>query len=138
MIQRIQTIWLLLAATCAFLTFKFSFYSGNKVINNKKEFLHLTASENLLLTLLTAAAGVTALVLIFLYKDRKLQLRITLAALAASIGILALNFSATDNYLEGRLDLTSVIAFAIPVFFMLAARGIYKDEKLIKSVNRLR
>ena len=29
MLQRIQSIWLLLAAICALLTIKFSFYSGN-------------------------------------------------------------------------------------------------------------
>ena len=38
MIQRVQTIWLLLASACAFLSLKLSFYSGNKLINNVKEF----------------------------------------------------------------------------------------------------
>ncbi len=138
MIQRIQTIWLLLASTCSFLTLKLSFYSGNKLINNQKEFLHVTASENILLTILSVAVGITSLVLIFLYKDRKMQLRITLVALLVSIGVIALYFSAINNYIEGRIDLTSIFVFAIPVFILMAARGIYKDEKLVKSVDRLR
>ncbi|HRI20814.1 MAG TPA: DUF4293 family protein, partial [Panacibacter sp.] len=58
--------------------------------------------------------------------------------LLLSAGIIALYFSAMDNYLEGRIDLTSVFAFAVPVFLLLAARGIYKDEKLVKSADRLR
>jgi hypothetical protein len=36
------------------------------------------------------------------------------------------------------MDLTSLLAFAIPVFLVFAARGIWKDEQLVKSVDRLR
>ncbi len=138
MIQRIQTIWLLLAASCSFLALKMSFYSGNKLVNNQKQFLHITAAENILLTIASVAIGITCLVLIFLYKDRKMQLRITLAALLVSIGVIALYFSAINNYIEGRIDLTSIFVFATPLFILMAARGIYKDEKLVKSVDRLR
>jgi xanthosine utilization system XapX-like protein len=38
----------------------------------------------------------------------------------------------------GGFALTSVIVVAVPVLQILAAIGIYKDEKLVKSVDRLR
>jgi len=138
MIQRVQTIWLLLTAAAAFLTLKFSFYSGNKLLNNQKQFLHLTANENMLLTILSVAIGIASLVLIFLYKDRKMQLRLTIVTLLISILNIVLYFSAIKNYLEGNYDITALIAFFIPVFLILATRGIYKDEKLVKSADRLR
>jgi len=138
MIQRVQTIWLLLTAAAAFLTLKFSFYSGNKLLNNQKQFLHLTANENMLLTILSVAIGIASLVLIFLYKDRKMQLRLTIATLLISILNIVLYFSAIKNYVEGNYDITALIAFFIPVFLILATRGIYKDEKLVKSADRLR
>ena len=138
MIQRIQTIWLLLAAAAAFLTLKLSFYSGNKLVNNQKQFLHLTANENLLLTILSVAVGIAALIIIFLYKDRKMQLRLTIVTLLLSIVNIILYFSAIKNYVEGNYDISAIIVFLIPVFLILAARGLYRDEKLVKSAERLR
>ncbi len=138
MIQRIQTIWLLLASACAFLTLKFSFYSGNKIIDNQKQFIHLTANENMLLTILSVAVGIAALILIFLYKDRKMQLRLTIVTMLLSILNTWLYFSAIKNYVEGYYDITAFIVFLVPIFLLFAARGIYKDERLVKSMNRLR
>jgi hypothetical protein len=36
------------------------------------------------------------------------------------------------------MSLTAVLAFAPPILLILAANGIRKDEKLIKSLDRLR
>jgi hypothetical protein len=36
------------------------------------------------------------------------------------------------------MSLTSVFALAIPVFLVLAINGMWKDEKLVKSLDRLR
>jgi hypothetical protein len=49
-------------------------------------------------------------------------------------------FIATGAFVanEWSYNLTSVAAIAIPVFLLMAARAIYKDEKLVKSVDRLR
>lgn len=138
MIQRIQTIWLLFAAICAFLTLKLSFYSGNKIVEGQKQFAHLTANDNMLLTILSVTVGVAALILIFLYKDRKMQMRLTILDLLISLLNIYLYFNATSTFLEGRIDWSSIFVFAAPVFLFLAFRGIYKDQRLIKSVDRLR
>lgn len=140
MIQRIQSIWLLLAAACAFLSFKFSFYSGNVVGDDMaSKFVELNASTDLIITILTAILGVGSLIGIFMFKNRKRQLMITIICLIISLGILTLYITQqVKKYSEGNYDLTSVIYFAIPIFLTLAIVGIKKDEKLIKSLDRLR
>jgi hypothetical protein len=39
---------------------------------------------------------------------------------------------------QGSLDLTALIVMGIPFFFFLAIRGIYNDESLVKSADKLR
>lgn len=135
MIQRIQTLWLLLASVCGFATLRLPFYVGSTGTNPTESF---TAMSGIFILILTIAAAIVALVDIFLYKNRPLQLKLGFAGLAASIVILVLYFMAIRQYDAGALTLYSVAAFAVPVFFILAIRGIYKDEKLVKSLDRLR
>ena len=79
MIQRIQSIWLLLASACAFLSLKFSFYDGTYAVNN--EYHQLTGTDNIQLLLTTCLLGALALFTIFLFKNRKLQLRLCIAGI---------------------------------------------------------
>ena len=136
MIQRIQTLWLLAATTCAALTFKFSFYTGNKA--GKETLQELIATTNIFILILTAILVGGCLFIIFLFKERKKQLRFTITTLLISVLNLVLYFSQLKKFTDGNLSLTSVLAFAIPVLLFFAARGIWKDEKLVKSLDRLR
>jgi hypothetical protein len=140
MIQRIQTLWLLLASISSFLTLNtnISFYSGNKLVENANKFVSLTARENIFLLILTVSVAVASLILIFLFKDRKMQFKITLAVFAFSVINIVLYFLQMKNYTEGNISLSSLIHFAIPLFLILAARSIWKDDQLVKSVDRLR
>lgn len=139
MIQRLQSIWLLLAATAAFLTLRFSFYSGNVIAENDiRIFEPLNATSNLVLMILTALLGGATLVAVFLFKDRKMQMRICITCLLISLVNLFLYFREVKRYAEGNFNLTSIFSFIIPVLLILAFRGIYKDEKLVKSLDRLR
>jgi dipeptide/tripeptide permease len=141
MIQRLQSVWLLLAAAAAFCSLKFSFYSGNLIAQNQpKAFVSLTAQSNLLLLILTAGVGIASLIAIFLYKNRKMQLRIVLVTLLVSILNLGLYFAETQKFVpgEGKYDLTAVFAIFIPILLFFAIRGIRRDEKLVKSLDRLR
>jgi hypothetical protein len=140
MIQRIQTLWLLLASICSFLTLNtnISFYSGNKLVENLNKFVLLTARENIFLLILTVSVAVASLILIFLFKDRKMQFKLTLAAFAFSVINIILFFLQMKLYIEGNISLTSLIHFAIPLFLLLAARSIWKDDQLVKSIDRLR
>jgi hypothetical protein len=141
MIQRLQSIWLLLAAAAAFCSLRFSFYSGNMIAENQtKSWVSLTAQSHLLLLILSAGVGIASLIAIFLYKSRKMQLRIVLAALLVSIINLVLFFMQTQKFVpgEGNFDLTAVFAIFVPVLLFFAIRGIRRDEKLVKSLDRLR
>ena len=135
MIQRSQTLWLLLAAVCAFLTFIFPFYNLNVLlVSDSSEF---TATHKIAITILTSILGALCLFLIFLYKNRKLQLRLSFVALLLSAITIWLYFFYKDQSVSG-VSLFSIFAFLIPIFILVAIRGIYRDIKLIKSLDRIR
>jgi hypothetical protein len=139
MLQRIQSVWLLLAAAACFLTLKLPFYSGNVIMPDlSKQYDSLTGMDNIILMVLTFLLGITTVIIIFLFKDRKLQIRLTIMAIILSIVNIVLFFNQTQRFVEGSFELTAPIVFAVPVFLFLATRGMYKDEKLIKSLDRLR
>jgi dipeptide/tripeptide permease len=139
MIQRIQSVWLLLASVATLLGFRFAFFSGNTIAADKsKVFKDFTATSNLPILVLTAALGLIALMAIFLYKNRKLQLQTIWAAIVLSILIIGLYYMEAQKFIESRYNLTAVVTLAVPVFAMLAARGVSKDQKLVKSLDRLR
>ena len=140
MLQRSQTLWLLCASVLAFTTLKISFFSGNIIVDNVKQFQRFTAMGSIVLMILTVGVGIASLFLIFLYKDRKLQMKISLAVLVVSLLNIFLYYLQTKNFVtsEWAFDIPCIISLAIPVFLILALRGIYKDEKLVKSVDRLR
>ena len=139
MIQRIQTVWLFLAALFAALTYKFPFYSGN-VINkeNVQQYEKLVASSNFLVLIFTAGLVVGTIIMIFMYKNRKQQIWLISAAAALAIINIVLYFTELKKFVSGNMSLTAVFALAIPVFLLLAINGIWKDEKLVKSLDRLR
>ena len=139
MIQRIQSIWLLLSAILAGLTFRFPFYSGNKVTADPAGNVNeLTASSNPLLLFFTAVLIVGSIAIIFIYRDRKLQLKLTIAALVLSVINITIYFTQIKKYISGNITITAVFALAIPIFLFLASRGIWKDDRLVKSLDRLR
>lgn len=140
MIQRLQTVWLLLVAVLAFVSLKVSFFSGNILVENVKQFQNFTAMSNMLIMILTVGVGIASLITIFLFKDRKLQIKISFAVLAVAVLNIVLYYLQTKNYVpeEWTFDISSLITIAIPFLLFLAIRGIYQDEKLVKSVDRLR
>ena len=140
MLQRIQSIWLLLAATMSALSLKFSFFSGNKLNSetNVKEWIEYTAAQGSLNAILTIAICVATLVCIFMYKDRKRQLLINISILVVALLNIVLYFNASKTFTESNTDLTALVSLSIPVLLILSAIGIYKDEQLVKKADRLR
>ena len=69
MIQRIQTVWLFLAALFAGLTYKFPFYTGN-VINKENVHIYekLVASSNFLIMMFTAGLAAGTIFIIFMMR----------------------------------------------------------------------
>lgn len=143
MIQRVQTIWLLLATVAVFLTLQFSFYSGTLILNNSyhlasNTFHSLKAKDNFLLMVLTSALGTALLINIFLFKHRPVQFKICIFGLIAECLIIFIYVQQLKQFSNGTYDLWSIFNLITLIALILAARGIYKDQKLVKDSNRLR
>jgi phosphatidylserine synthase len=138
MIQRIQSVWLFLASVFNAITFRFPFYVGDWNKDAVEQTIDLNAQSTTVLTIITVLTGILAFVNIFLFSNRKLQLQLTIAGLGLSVLLLVLYFLEISNFNRGDIALWSLFYFAILVFYILAARGIRKDQKLIRSLDRLR
>ena len=136
MIQRVQSVWLFVASIFAFLLLKLSFYTGTHLPDNQYD--QLTATDTMALMIPTIALGVLTLITIFLYKTRKVQLRLTVVALLLELLLLFLFYRETQNFSQGTFSITAALHVFIIIGLFLAARGIRKDEKLIRDSDRLR
>lgn len=145
MIQRIQTVYLLLAAAAGAAPWFFNLWRA-RLVNNT--YSYFSGQSSYLYFVLMMVIIVLALVSIFLFKRRRLQLRLTILNILLSVGLIALQYYLIEGE-KKRLTDTAVLdsstylpaAFLpvlIVVLLFLAARGIYKDERLVKSLNRLR
>ena len=138
MIQRIQSVWLLLAAAFDAMTFRFPFYSGDWLKDLSPLPVDLNANTTIWITILTAITGGLAFVTIFLYNNRKLQLKLCYLGIFLTLVLLTVYFFETSNFSTGNIAIWAIFYFAILGCFFLSARGIWKDKKLIKSMDRLR
>ncbi len=136
MIQRVQTLWMILAALIIFLTIKLPFYSGT--LTDTNTYHEMLATDNFLILILTSALGTGVVIDIFLYKHRSIQFRILIFAILAECLIIFLYINETKKYSTGNYGVWSVLHLLVIVFLTMAAKGIYNDSKLIKDSNRLR
>lgn len=141
MIQRIQSLWLLLAGLAGLATYKLPLWRGTLQDGSVKEYM---GPENLLLFALIVAASVLAFVTIFLFKNRSQQKGLALIGILLSIGIIVLEVLQVDEFRQGlnvarnSWQLGALMPLLMLVFFFLARNGISRDEKLVKSLDRLR
>lgn len=137
MIQRIQTVWLFLAAiamACTLFLPVFHLADGNP----------LGLGDQYIAILFIAASTLLSLVTIFNFKKRNVQLNMIWLNLLIIAGFMVYLFYLID---QARTALTiqggyyHIGAFMpIPaiIFLIMARSGIRKDIKLLKSYERLR
>jgi hypothetical protein len=141
MIQRVQSIWLSITALAAFATYTLNLYTGKTSTGAERSFL---LADNFLLVIAIILIGILAITCIFLYKNRKLQFKLSVLGLIASFGFLFLEyfkveqFKTANQFISGTYQIGALLPLLMVIFFFLAAKGIYKDERLVKSVDRLR
>lgn len=135
MIQRIQSLWLILASLSGFLSLKMPFYAGTDKTGQPHI---LKAIDTIPLVILTVAGGLLALISIFLFKQRKIQIRMSVAGIFIQLAILGLYYREFNSYLSGALALTSLLPGIVIFLLFLAIRAISKDINLVKSSDRLR
>ena len=89
-----------------------------------------------------SVAIIIALADIFLWKNRPLQMRVATLDLLLVILSYGVFFIYHSNAEGGEIRYTVQVANFLPIiaifFLALAIQGIRKDEKLIKSLNRIR
>lgn len=159
-IQRIQTVYFVLAAIFCGLTFLFDLYEGSAVGGTVSVVVKTMATEVSLaggtlqkqphygLIVVAALNTVFPLLVALLYNNRMLQARLTSIAMILFIGQVVLGFYRINEAQDGPLgDVLELDQQYLPGYFlplaailllMLARRAIMKDEKLVRSANRLR
>jgi hypothetical protein len=154
MLQRIQSIYLLLAGLSIFALFLFPlvhnvsvdgklltimvtgvFQEVNGQLAHTQFFVALTAA--------TVVVGLIPLIVIFLYKNRKRQIALCYSAILVIIGysfwmvqtVKSVGTIEIDTHNWGIGLLLSSISI---VLIIAAFKAIQRDEKLVKSADRLR
>lgn len=148
MIQRIQTVYMLLAALLCGLMFLFPlmwFVSGAEQITLGTCFLtqgeEAVGDTPLYFTLLVGASALLPFVTIFLYKRRLLQIRLCAVEAVLLFGVLAMEallYWGPQELQRGGLMPASFIPVAALFLTWLAARATFKDEMLVRSLSRIR
>ena len=138
MIQRQQTLWLFLATIAALLSFMFPFVTGKGIEKAIEVDKTIKAGSGFLLLICTGASLILSAAIISLYKDRKLQMKLCLLGLVISILIIVLYILQMNKLTNSTLALFSILPFATVVGYFMAFRNIRKDEKLVKSLDKLR
>ncbi len=136
MIQRIQTLYLLLAVVIsAGLIFVFYLWTNNDGVE-------IYAKDDYLYLGLFIGSALLSLISIFSYKKRKTQFM--LGRLNIILNFILLGIFVTQSLnLSGETNVSEKgIGILLPVFSIvclaLANKAIKKDEDLVKSVDRLR
>ena len=155
MIQRIQTLFLLLASAAMALLFipEFSFAS---VIGDTSSMKAASQSmmadgvfnsyDHIIIMTLAAICSVLILINIFMFKNRSLQLTLNRIGMAAGIILMILtaiffysDYQLMDNGVyEISIDYGILSPIAFIILLALASRYISKDDKLVRSMDRLR
>jgi hypothetical protein len=153
MIQRIQSIYLLLSSLAIYALFIFPFVNTLDGINSRiikvtgvyEQVNNQTVQTEpfLLLTIVTAILGLIPIILIFQYKNRKRQ-----ATLIYSFVVILIAYSfwisqTVKSFANTTLEISNYnigagLSSVSILFLVLAAKGILRDEKLVKSADRLR
>lgn len=145
MIQRIQTLWLFIAALMAAGLFGFDLYQAHFMVNGVETIQHLNVMNNYPLLLLALVMVALPLIDIFLFRNRKRQRSMAVLSIVVCAGFIALMLmqvtsikNQTPAPIKGTYWVGAVLPIISIIFLILAISGIRKDEKLVKSLDRLR
>jgi len=154
MIQRIQTVYLLIAEMLigALFFVPFAKILGNEglIYQFDMKGIYLAGSQkpeiiygSLPLVILCALSLIILLITIFKYKNRILQMRLSTINILLLIGIGGLIFYyvySSAKLMQGSYSLNIYLVFPVvaAIFIYLAIRAIAKDELLVRSIDRIR
>jgi hypothetical protein len=155
MLQRVQSIYLFLAGLVIFALFLFplahNIYVGDKLLNimvtGVYQIINGQPSHTqffVALSVVTAIIGILPLIIIFLYKNRKQQITFCYSTILVIIGYsfwtaqMAKTVTGGVTMAVGNFGIGLFLCPIAIVLLILAIKAIQRDEKLIKSADRLR
>ncbi|MDA3909779.1 MAG: DUF4293 domain-containing protein [Bacteroidales bacterium] len=152
MIQRIQTFFLL--AAMATLVVLFFIPLGHLIPPNdmvldfyyngieSNEFVE-NAYQTMPLTVLMGITSLLSVIIIFMYKNRILQIRlsgINIFLIIGQTGMFLYYFFDAAKQIDAdkQFNISIVLPIVAIIFLYLAIRGIARDEALVKAADRIR
>ena len=144
MLQRIQTIWLLLAMACGVMLLYFPVWeiAAGSIADGMS---NIGANSHPYLLGFPPVIFVTHAIAIFSFKKRKRQIRLCninvllfIIYLVAALVIIQIENNLFENFHPGDFRLGAILPLMGIVFNLMAKSGIKKDEELIRSMDRLR
>ena len=144
MIQRLQSIFLLISSGLFGSHFFTSFASTTQSVKGLFSDLLYNIFDNPILIGLVSLGALISLIAIFLYNNRKLQLKLTYVSITIAILMPLIAVLIFYNEMGGLEEITvsDNVGLYTPIgsilFGVLAGRFIKKDEKLVSSMDRLR
>ncbi len=153
MIQRIQSLYLLLAAALLAVTIftPIATFAGGGEELTLSAFSLADGAGELVSTrwmgILLACSAILPFVTIFLYKNRPLQIRLCGVELVLLLGCAIyeiiycwLTYDALAEKCDGAMmvKVGAVMPLVAIVLVALAMRGIFRDELLVRSLDRIR
>lgn len=155
MIQRIQSVWLFFATATIFSLFLFPYIQvfnpdgSAKIIKVTGIYQGMMGQSVqteafLTLTIATVILALIPFILIFLFRNRKQQLTLCYLTVALIIGYSFWIIQTAKGVIDGAtLQAENYgIGLMLPsiaiLFVILAIRGIRKDDRMVKSADRLR
>jgi len=144
MIQRIQTLFLVAASLAFWALFKLPFATSSQSASPLFDDKIFNINDNTILLVLTVLGGALTLINIFLFKNRGLQLRLNYLNIifALFLGAVAFWLVYSNGQSMGEIEVFDKFGLFLPlislVFVILANVFIKKDNKLVKSMDRLR
>ena len=131
MIQRIQSIYLLVAAIAmTLISFKVHVYTLNETM--------FMAQDDTKMFILTIVGAIFSLLGLFMFKNRKFQMKLIRLTVLIQM-IIGVRLFMLFNKFEVVLNntLLFLMAFSLTALIM-AYRGVKKDDDLVRSVDRIR
>jgi len=155
MLQRIQSIYLLLASLAIYALFLFPFvhnvYVNGKPLTISVTGVYLDVSGQqvhsqffMALTAATVIIGLIPLIIMFLYKNRKQQIALCYSAMLVIFGFSFWMAQEVKGIMGGiEIDTHNwgiglLLSSVSILFLVFALKAIQRDEKLVKSADRLR
>ena len=145
MLQRIQSIFLLLTSIAFFLLFAVNFASSEKSYEGVFSDQIYNIMDSPILIGLTVLGGILALINIFMFKNRPMQLRLGYILITLCILLPLVAFLLVFNEKGPQISYDTIndgFGIYLPILGLIttiiANRFINKDNKLVKSMDRLR